>query len=336
MHDYVKSIRDTYFPVLDGPREHNRSYNYDGAPTDDKENIYTSRIKELGFSERDIEVLKRYTGLTAEQLYNQISHMPGSEIANMLKLAYANCGNDDTSLPDHVTMDYIKMRYPELTSEEIGYIEKIAESDKWNDETREMLMVAAAKLFAMPQDYDPKFVCGMLGNFIYESGLHGAGSLESSNYKSTPEPSYLVVMDEKYDYKLYSGGNIQDIGVTQIAYMANNCGKDGGGFGFGMAQWTWGRTTDLANTYKEVCGDTEYPSYLQCLEAETTLVERELSGQEGYTDKSNVYGAWENGNQTIDNATKVCKEKYEGNNNDTLGERQEHAHDVADVMGVND
>ena len=95
MHDYVKSIRDTYFPVLDGPREHNRSYNYDGAPTDDKENIYTSRIKELGFSERDIEVLKRYTGLTAEQLYNQISHMPGSEIANMLKLAYANCGNAD-------------------------------------------------------------------------------------------------------------------------------------------------------------------------------------------------------------------------------------------------
>ena len=91
MHDYVKSIRDTYFPVLDGPREHNRSYNYDGAPTDDKENIYTSRIKELGFSERDIEVLKRYTGLTAEQLYNQISHMPGSEIANMLNLAHEYC-----------------------------------------------------------------------------------------------------------------------------------------------------------------------------------------------------------------------------------------------------
>ena len=71
-------------------------------PTDDKENIYTSRIKELGFSERDIEVLKRYTGLTAEQLYNQISHMPGSEIANMLKLAYANCGNADDSVVEFV------------------------------------------------------------------------------------------------------------------------------------------------------------------------------------------------------------------------------------------
>ena len=98
MHDYVKRIRDTYFPVLDGPREHNRSYNYDGAPTRDKENIYTSRIKELGFSEKDIEVLKRYTGLTAEQLYNQISHMPGSEIANMLKLAYANYGSENRIL----------------------------------------------------------------------------------------------------------------------------------------------------------------------------------------------------------------------------------------------
>ena len=105
MHDYVKSIRDTYFPVLDGPREHNRSYNYDGAPTDDKENIYTSRIKELGFSERDIEVLKRYTGLTAEQLYNQISHMPGSEISNMLNLAYAQCGSADNGNESVVFLD---------------------------------------------------------------------------------------------------------------------------------------------------------------------------------------------------------------------------------------
>ena len=109
-HDYVKSIRDTYFPVLDGPREHNRSYNYDGAPTDDKENIYTSRIKELGFSERDIEVLKRYTGLTAEQLYNQLSHMPGAEIANMLNLARAAVSDEDLmSYYDYLTEDQIAM-----------------------------------------------------------------------------------------------------------------------------------------------------------------------------------------------------------------------------------
>jgi hypothetical protein len=105
MHDYVKGIRDAYFPVLDGPREHNRSYNYVGAPTDDKENIYTSRIKELGFSEKDIEVLKRYTGLTAEQLYNQISHMPGAEIANMLNLAYAQCGSADNGNESVVFLD---------------------------------------------------------------------------------------------------------------------------------------------------------------------------------------------------------------------------------------
>ena len=40
-------------------------------------------IKELGFSERDIEVLKRYTGLTAEQLYNPDGiHQTGNAFPN--------------------------------------------------------------------------------------------------------------------------------------------------------------------------------------------------------------------------------------------------------------
>ena len=106
MHELVKYVRDTYFPVLDGPREHNRAYNYDGASTNDREDIYEMRLKEKGFSERDIEVLKMYTGLTAQQLHDRISHMPGSEIANMLKLAYANSGNMEHSGSGEILLEY--------------------------------------------------------------------------------------------------------------------------------------------------------------------------------------------------------------------------------------
>lgn len=117
MHELVKYTRDMYFPVLDGPREHNRSYDYDGVPTEDKEDIYVMFLKEMGYSEEDIEVLKRYTGLTASRLYDQISHMPASEVSNMIKLAYAFHESIETTMcPEDVASmkigdDYSKTLY---------------------------------------------------------------------------------------------------------------------------------------------------------------------------------------------------------------------------------
>ena len=189
MHDYVKRIRDTYFPVLDGPREHNRSYNYDGAPTDDKENIYASRIKELGFSERDIEVLKRYTGLTAEQLYNQLSHMPGAEIANMLNQAYAKCGSAD--FDEKPEWYGAPMQLDGTTEQEIALSKALARFDNkipWNQEKVDALWEACEIIY---DEYgiaiDPRLMLSIIiwegtGSFNTSSenlaadGMHGAES----------------------------------------------------------------------------------------------------------------------------------------------------------------
>ncbi len=300
MHDYVKRIRDTYFPVLDGPREHNRSYNYDGAPTDDKENIYTSRIKELGFSERDIEVLKRYTGLTAEQLYNQLSHMPGAEIANMLKLAYANygkAGNRQPETGDYATDTKALIAEFNLTDDQMRYITNLEQliGKKVDDVDYTLervcgMQVTAARLMA--EGYSMEFIAGVLGNTASEGE---PATLENVYYSKGCPYEYvrrlvkfgneyygITNFDEKFKgfhNNIYDKVDYKEYLEFINAYKATNP-SDGKLWGIGQCQWTDSkRLPDMLDHYAaaDAAGNNDgMLSFKEALDAESQMIIDEL------------------------------------------------------------
>jgi len=95
--------------------------------------------------------------------------------------------------------------------------------------------------------YDPKYVAGMLGNIEHE-GI--PGKLESSAYAESNKPEYLKIMDDKCEYKKYSGGNISNIGIKKVNELYDCGAKNGGTFGLGMIQWTDSRNSDLIKEYE--------------------------------------------------------------------------------------
>ena len=326
MHRYVTSLRNTYFLASTGARAHNRSYNYDGAPTEDKEEIYTMNLKEMGYSEEDIKVLKRYTGLTASQLYDQISHMPASEVSNMIRLAYANCGTADGS-------DEYETMYNNLPEDQRLFVDNI---DKLNYSEEKLAGMRCAAICLFSAGYEKEFVAGALANIACEGD---PGRFENSAYTSEwrAEPKYLVALDAHHNYReTMSNRSISEVGIAEtIAYLkeinqhdneydttyytyskekqdwVQKQGKPDLHFGIGMVQWTDDdRAECLMNLYAQMA-DSNNPTSTECARIEGTYMAYELTGHDGAVDHTSVYNNWKNGNASVYQAGYQIASNYE-------------------------
>ena len=359
MHDLLKYVRDTYFQALDGPREHNRSYSYNGAPTNDKENIYISRIKELGYSEEDIGVLKRYTGLTAEQLYNQLKHMPASEIANMIKLAYAKCENENSDVYEDIVQYYIQTL--NLTDQQLEWIKNLENAQGYKCSVVD-LQIVAASLFAVGME--PAFVAGMLGNMCHEGNV---GHLENVNAGTNTGREYwdnINACSVDYNGKIYTyKQDFADKHLYEVDYQAykkliqqdmDDHSDYNVVIGCGCVQWTHrGRFVRLMGYYDiaDQNGDKNGQlSYEECLMAETQFMAYELTNDypddngNFYNYYTNVTKAWEDAwvndgkeansrNSASDAAKRICDVYENPNPNDShIDERMSDAEDLYDIM----
>ena len=158
--------------------------------------------------------------------------------------------------------------------------------------------------------YPVSFVAGMLANILYEGST---GEFESSNYVNNPKPDYLVYMDTEYNgtnYYLnnFSGKTIMDVGVDatydmlcELAERSNNTWYVNGsrvGFGLGCIQWSFARTLNLVNAYKEIT-DNDSITTEQACQGEALLMLREL----GSSEYNSIISSWKSANTSLDSAS---------------------------------
>ena len=211
---------------------------------------------------------------------------------------------------------------------EIGrYLKNLRNSDLNLLSEKKETIYAMAEIL-LREGYEPAFVAGILGNISAEGKV---GQFESSNYKTNPEkkPDYMQYMDDHHDYRnKFSGKSISEVGISETQNLIKRIEKDGGEgkFGLGCVQWTGSRTEALLACYKDVCGEENYPTREQCIEAEGMFIIQELNGN-----YSEVYEEWCescNNINSIESAVQagrdVCK-KYESPRTDTSEKRGEEA-----------
>ena len=150
--------------------------------------------------------------------------------------------------------------------------------------------VAAAKMM-LENDFDPRFVAGLLANIISEGNT---GIFESSNYKNN-EPVYLQNMDKYYDYRSkYSGKYIYNTNLADVSALVTMLHNSGwyvpghegnkawrAGFGLGSIQWTWERTYNLVQAYLFFSPDGSAITQTQAMLAEVKMMADEI-GKTGY------------------------------------------------------
>lgn len=196
----------------------------------------------------------------------------------------------------------------------------------------------------LDNNFEPEFIAGVLGNIMAEGEY---GLFESSNYKSNPSklPAYFKYMKDNLtdlDYaKEFSGKNISSVGLKKTCKLVDFTVKEKykAKFGFGAAQFTGDRTTEIIRKYIEICGNITkeyikinyikdgetyfeqacddifkgeefYPTTEQMLKAESDLIVEEIKGVE-----KKCYETWKNDYKNKDNSVNmagqtVCK-KYE-------------------------
>jgi len=177
-----------------------------------------------------------------------------------------------------------------FTNEQI--IENLKSKLQYNPSIKNNLIEVAKDLLESDQNYDPKFIAGILGNIACEGT---PGYFESSWYSSDTIPCYLQCMNDNFNYLHdYSGKTLSDIGVNEVIDLMEKVNnktvirtlsfevtassadkkcyylKDGikhykykhdtctPKFGLGMIQWTGSRTDELIheyNNYKNVSPD---------------------------------------------------------------------------------
>lgn len=207
------------------------------------------------------------------------------------------------------------------------YIDNMDKNLTLPKEKMEAIKVMGTTL--LNQGYEPAFVAGILGNIVAEGT---AGRFESSNYKSHPsaEPAYLKYMDNNYNYRnVFSGKSISEVGISKTYEVLQQLEKNGykGKFGLGTVQWTGGRTMNLIKCYQEVCGNNDYPTKEQCLQAESLLIAKELKG-----DYSSVYSNWKNSNCSAQSAGKIVCQQYERPKVDSSTERGKTSQTIYNAM----
>lgn len=170
-----------------------------------------------------------------------------------------------------------------LTGNNKTIINNLKKNLKFDQYKNEAMIEAATQLLA--NNYDPKFVAGVLGN-IQNEGTPGL--FEYSGYAG--ENEHLRYMDDHFDYyNKYSGKTITQVGIKSAVSIANKALNSGiGGFGLGMVQWSFGRTNNLLAEYQRK-SKTDKPSKNECAKIEASFIVREL--KESYT---KVYTNWKN------------------------------------------
>ena len=141
---------------------------------------------------------------------------------------------------------------------------------------------AVSKIGAMllNEGYEPAFVAGICANVIKEGSF---GVFESSAYKDlSKKPSYLIYMDNNYNYRnTYSGRYIYNgfsLSSVKALLLELQSGGWQGAFGLGSVQWTNNRTLTLVNTYINYAGGSDTITYDQCVQAEMQMIVDELKG----------------------------------------------------------
>lgn len=211
-------------------------------------------------------------------------------------------------------------------------------------------------------NFEPEFIAGVLGNIMSEGEY---GLFESSNYKNPDRlPKYFKYMKEylknlNYDTE-FSGKKILSVGLKKTCKLVDFTVKSNyqAKFGFGAAQFTGDRATEIIKKYIEVCGNVTkehiknnyvkkeatflekaceeifkgkevYPTAEQMLKAESDLIVEELKGV-----KKVCYEDWKGKYKNKDNSVNMSGQiiclKYEiphdrenqaiirGNNSDSI------------------
>ncbi len=159
-----------------------------------------------------------------------------------------------------------------------------------SDSKRNTVVVMARVL--LNNGYEPSFVAGVLANILSEGAV---GLFESSNYISSPEPQYLLYMDQLYAYRnTYSGKCVTEVSLSKLSTLMtklknNNWQK--GKFGLGCVQWTGSRTYDLVQLYIKCANGNDRITFSQAAEAESRLIIYELKSEYTY-----VYDGWKQAN----------------------------------------
>ncbi len=183
--------------------------------------------------------------------------------------------------------------------------------------------------------FEPEFVIGMLANICHEGNV---GLFEYYN----PSMDYMQYMNENYSYKSkYSGKYIYNVNLDDVYNMLNQLnnqsngswkiGNSRVGFGLGSIQWTFGRTYNLVNIYREVNNNNSTITKSQATKAEGVMIMRELNGAYNY-----VYSGWSNnGGSVYQAAYNICVKYEVPANADTEGkERGTLAQEIYnEVMG---
>lgn len=159
----------------------------------------------------------------------------------------------------------------------------------------------------LSEGYHSAFVAGMLANIQHEGE---AGFFESSFYRQG-EPTYLVYMDQNYNYRNeYSDQYIMDKKLSVVYSLlkqleTNNWEK--GKFGLGSVQWTGGRTKTIVEMYMKVAGKNDKITFDQVLTAEGMMISQEFRGL-----YSNVYSSWKSTNSSnLDSAEAAYNAGYD-------------------------
>ena len=154
--------------------------------------------------------------------------------------------------------------------------------------SKKLAMVTMADAL-LGEGYHPAFVAGVLSN-IYHEGTFG--KFESSKYSNGGAPSYLVYMDENYDYRnKYSGKLVyNDISLSELSELLDELSADGwkGKFGLGSVQWTGGRTKTLVQHYIQEAAGSDTITKDQVIAAEVKMIKSELAGA-----YKSIYSKWQ-------------------------------------------
>ena len=126
--------------------------------------------------------------------------------------------------------------------------------------------------------------------------------------------NYLVYMDTEYNgtnYYLnnFSGKTIMEVGVDatydmlcELVERSNNTWRVNGsrvGFGLGCIQWSFARTLNLVNAYKEINNNNDSITTEQACQGEALLMLREL----GSSEYNSIISSWKSANASLDSAS---------------------------------
>ena len=167
-----------------------------------------------------------------------------------------------------------------------------------DDEKRTMAVVMDKMLEA---DFEPAFICGMLGNIAKEGNF---GLFEGTT--PTGHRPYMKYMVKHYDYyNKYSYKYIYNLNLNEVWQMDDELYKMGykpdgknAGFALGCCQWTYDRTHYLLKKYKEIAGDSDTISREQVTLAECLYMIQELENEIPIRacQKRFIYTNWEKAN----------------------------------------